>query len=490
MNKRAREELRLEFDRSGLTDWHIIEGSNTFRGGQASVLEVQRSDGLLGVFRLVRLQSQADRQRFLQEVDLLREDRFQHPNIVHILDHSNDLDHLWYVTELGQQFDEYWTKRRTKLENEPLAVVSEAVQVIDKLLSGLAPLHIEGVVHRDIKPDNIIILDKETAPRPVLIDFGVVYRQDAPRITDLSDAVGNRAFSPDVMMNRMTEVPPWLDIFELAQVLIWMTCEKPAKTWARPLHWRWVNYDPRLPNEVTLSLRAVTALCSERSVSPPDALAMKELLARFFEERFSDGYETRPEEFKAIREAILASEAEKELNMAEDETLITACLPAFELAYAELRNAMNGLATEISHNGINVQVTIDQEVSKPLQWIRRNKGDGHYSLYNVVFSAGERKRGFGVNLSLGAYRPSRRSIRGRDWPPDTENLLVLAFRVTDGGVKSVTNYSALITLSNSGEFRLWNSEFEDMGLVSTEHFVSLVRAIVLDPSRWATLARY
>ena len=71
------------------------------------------------------------------------------------------------------------------------------------------------------------------SPWPILIDFGLAHDDSEDRLTPANDAVGNARFSPDIMRRRVAEVLPWLDVFYLAQILIWMLDEEPPKA-----HWR------------------------------------------------------------------------------------------------------------------------------------------------------------------------------------------------------------------------------------------------------------
>ena len=202
----------------GLEGWKV-SGPSLGSGGQAITLPVEHIDGRKGAFRYIKGKGTRDIQRFLREVGVLTNPEFQHRNIVRILDHSEDEKNLWYISKRGESFKGYWKTKRKELKNHPDSLVSLAIQMIIQILDGLGPLHDEGVVHRDIKPKNII-MDLDRGERfPVLIDFGVIYVHIEDRLTSVDSAVGNIRYSPDVMMNRMDDIPPWLDVFQISQLL-------------------------------------------------------------------------------------------------------------------------------------------------------------------------------------------------------------------------------------------------------------------------------
>ena len=250
-------------------------------GGQATILIVKRSDGVRGAFRFITDSDEKALDRFAREIKILSE--YEHPNILKILDYSKDATAPWYISELGDSFVPYWKRHREKLADDPEQLVRDAIDVIRQLADGLAQLHERGVVHRDIKSRNIIVKTSEDELLlPVLIDFGLAYVKGDPRLSDVNETVGNVRFSPDIAMYRMDDVPPWLDVHNLAQLFMWMTRVPPDKDWNRALDPRWVNYDSRLSQGSILSIRALTALCSEQSVSPKNAQELIILIDQLF----------------------------------------------------------------------------------------------------------------------------------------------------------------------------------------------------------------
>lgn len=107
--------------------------------------------------------------------------------------------------------------------------------LIDPLLGALECLHREGVYHRDIAPDNIVLAD---SGQPVLLDFGAARRVIGDR-THLLTAILKPHFAPieqyaDVSAMRQG---PWTDLYGLAATTYYLlTGQPPLAAAARALH--------------------------------------------------------------------------------------------------------------------------------------------------------------------------------------------------------------------------------------------------------------
>lgn len=100
--------------------------------------------------------------RFLREIQIAAQ--LQHPNILPLLD-SGDADGLlYYVMPYvdGQSL-------RQRLAHERELPIGEAVRLLVEIVDALAHAHSRGVVHRDIKPDNVMLSGRHA----LITDFGV-----------------------------------------------------------------------------------------------------------------------------------------------------------------------------------------------------------------------------------------------------------------------------------------------------------------------------
>ena len=107
--------------------------------------------------------------RFRREIQLAAQ--LQHPHIVPLLTASSDRDILWFT----MPFIEGSSLRRT-LEKSQRLPPRDVVRILHDVVDALAYAHARGVVHRDIKPDNILTSGKHA----LVTDFGVAKALSAP----------------------------------------------------------------------------------------------------------------------------------------------------------------------------------------------------------------------------------------------------------------------------------------------------------------------
>ncbi|MEV6480561.1 serine/threonine-protein kinase [Streptomyces sp. NPDC051576] len=94
--------------------------------------------------------------------------------------------------------------------------------LLDQLLSGLAAVHAEGVVHRDVKPANLLLEATGTArPRLRLSDFGIAMRLGEARLTETNLVVGTPGYlAPEQMMGAEPDFPS--DLFAVGLVALYL----------------------------------------------------------------------------------------------------------------------------------------------------------------------------------------------------------------------------------------------------------------------------
>ncbi len=94
--------------------------------------------------------------------------------------------------------------------------------LLDQLLAGLAAVHAEGVVHRDVKPANVLLEATGTGrPRLRLSDFGIAMRLGEPRLTETNLVVGTPGYlAPEQMMGAEPDFPA--DLFAVGLTALYL----------------------------------------------------------------------------------------------------------------------------------------------------------------------------------------------------------------------------------------------------------------------------
>ncbi len=135
------------------------------QGGFAWVYHAQRDDGKSFAIKVLKHRHGSDpafESRFRQEASLAA--GLRHPNIVHIEEVGTADGMVFFV------MDHYPDDLAARNQREPVLAESDVVPIAIGVAGALAFAHSQEVVHRDIKPDNILFAEDG---RPVLTDFGV-----------------------------------------------------------------------------------------------------------------------------------------------------------------------------------------------------------------------------------------------------------------------------------------------------------------------------
>ncbi len=152
------------------------------------------------------------RQQFQQEAKILA--RLRHPNLVRVTDFFQENENAYLVMDLVEG-----TNLAKKIQEEDPLPESDVREWAGQLLSALAYCHDNSIIHRDIKPQNIIIRPDGQA---VLVDFGLVklWDPDDPRTKTAMHGMGTPEYAPpeqyDIGIGNTT---PRSDIYSLGATL-------------------------------------------------------------------------------------------------------------------------------------------------------------------------------------------------------------------------------------------------------------------------------
>ncbi|HEX2347753.1 MAG TPA: protein kinase [Ktedonobacterales bacterium] len=191
------------------------------RGGMATIFKAvdeQMMDRLVAVKVLREVYSNDPKfvTRFQREARAAS--ALQHPNIVQVFDYGQSADSYYIVMEYidGMDLRRYMKRRGGTLP------IERAVEIGRAVAQGLGAAHRRGIVHRDVKPQNIMVNDDGLVK---LTDFGIasMYKDaDAERLTTTGMTLGTvQYYAPEQAQGEM--VRPAADVYALGIVLYEMT---------------------------------------------------------------------------------------------------------------------------------------------------------------------------------------------------------------------------------------------------------------------------
>lgn len=197
--------------------WQVVESLD--QGGQASIFKVLDLQGSADdFFALKRLTDINRNDRFSREIEALKS--LSHPNITPLIDHSDltivDPKHKSYlVMPLAKGGTA--EKRRAEFSSDITKVVSLGRQVV----LALGAAHERGIVHRDVKPANILF--PQSGTDIWLSDFGICRFDNSVEQTPDGRIMGPRRFSaPEIEQAENEIVNKSVDFYSLGQVLIYL----------------------------------------------------------------------------------------------------------------------------------------------------------------------------------------------------------------------------------------------------------------------------
>ena len=221
-------------------------------------------------------------ERFQREIQLAA--KLQHPHVVPLLTAGAQSDLLYYVMPLikGESL-------RSKLAREGELPVGETIRILKDVADALAYAHGEGVVHRDIKPDNVLL----SGNHAVVTDFGVAKAVSASTgdssLTSMGIALGTPAYMAPEQAAADPNVDHRADLYALGALAYEMLTARPPFNGPTP--------QAVLAAHVTQAPEPVTA---HRETVPP---ALSELILRCLAKKPADRWQ-RAEELRVQLESM------------------------------------------------------------------------------------------------------------------------------------------------------------------------------------------
>jgi serine/threonine-protein kinase len=251
--------------------WRL--GDMLGEGGMGRVYRGTDAAGTTAALKIVKADLANDnvfRRRFDREARIAQ--RVQHPHVVPVIE-SGEQDGIPYLAQVfigGGSLED-------KIKADGVLPLDEAVRICTAVASGLDALHAEGLIHRDVKPANILLGDDGT---PFIADFGLAKDRGGTVLTKAGQALGSMDYmSPEQI--RGEEVTAQSDVYALGCVMFECMSGKPpfADRQGMRILWAHLQEDPPDPLEsrpeipADVSWAITRALQKEPEQRPPTATA-------------------------------------------------------------------------------------------------------------------------------------------------------------------------------------------------------------------------
>jgi len=194
------------------------------RGGNARIFLARDPEGRQVALKILHpeLLVSVAADRFLREIKLASQ--LNHPHIARLLD-SGERDWLvYYVMDFvdGQTL-------RERLDSSRQLSIAETLRIASDLLDALDHAHRQGIIHRDVKPANVVLSTRGA----ILLDFGIaraVVASGSDQLTRSGIAVGTSTYMSPEQITAVTDIDHRCDIYSLGCVLYECLAGQPPYT--------------------------------------------------------------------------------------------------------------------------------------------------------------------------------------------------------------------------------------------------------------------
>lgn len=219
-------------------------------------------------------------QRFRREIEIVA--NLTHPHILPLLDSGEAAESLYYAMPYvsGESL-------RQRLSREQQLSVEEAVRIASEVAGALDYAHRSGIVHRDVKPENILLVDGLA----VLADFGIAraISRAGETLTSFGQALGTAAYISPEQASAETNIDGRADLYSLGCVLYEMLAGEPPFTGPTA--------------QAVIAKRMIQPAPSVRVVRDGIPEALDRVLRRLLSRAPSDRYRTAEALRRALRTA-------------------------------------------------------------------------------------------------------------------------------------------------------------------------------------------
>jgi serine/threonine-protein kinase len=352
--------------------WEIVKSIGGGGQGDTFLVKPKDSTNLPQSFVLKKLKNQKDperRKRMHREVAALSTlDCPGIPRLIESNSHQFDADVPLYM--IGEFIEGKTLSQFLEYPAKPMGI-GDAITLVLKLLETLQYCHNLGIVHRDIKPDNIIIRHNNIAD-PVVIDFGISFNESdagGTILTEPGQQLGNRFLAlPELQVNSSMQRDPRADITQCCGILFFAIAGSPPVTL--------LDCEGRKPHQRPESQKALA--------KHPDDLLAK--VNGIFDRAFGTQIDYRWQSIPELHQALIACISETE-NARNAEQYI-----------ARIQNKVStssDYARRQSFSKLSQQLV--QEIYNVSQTVAAELGEGFGTIHNTTYINNRRIRQLNIN---------------------------------------------------------------------------------------------
>ncbi len=184
-------------------------------GGMAAVYSAVHRNGMRVAIKVLHremAQVPEVKSRFLREGYIAN--RINHPGVVRVIDDDEDSGGMPFIAmELlqGETIEAEWQRKGRNMTAARVATIA------DRLLDVVNAAHAEGIIHRDIKPDNVFWTNEGELK---VFDFGIARLTDSVSVTRSGQQLGTPEFmSPEQAGGRVRDVDTRSDLFSVGAMM-------------------------------------------------------------------------------------------------------------------------------------------------------------------------------------------------------------------------------------------------------------------------------
>ena len=197
--------------------WALVDGYPIGGGWQADIYRVYNRDGGSEVYalKLLKHSDQKARSRFHREINALK--NLDHPRVMKVTDSSTDGEEFqFYVMPFL-----YGARPLTeviKSDSNPFkGDAVRSIQMFIQILEGLQECHTKEIVHRDLSPNNVLLLPDKSVQ---IIDFGICQQSSDSTLTTTNEGLGTRCYNaPECGAGASLPISFKSDLYSAAKIL-------------------------------------------------------------------------------------------------------------------------------------------------------------------------------------------------------------------------------------------------------------------------------